>query len=139
MKTEYREQGGWQKIHSEKHTCFYILTANFPFVLCDRIELNHLLQINFVGCPRAQRESDRCFPRRDGRVQDGTGWWRVWFPLSFIPHPLPHWLEIHTEENLTLTQWPFRDQKQVFKLLKLCVCNTSSLIFVPWQIPIILK
>lgn len=52
----------WQKIKEKSGTWFYRLRANLPLVLGDRINLDHLLQVDFVGRPRAQSQSERGFP-----------------------------------------------------------------------------
>ena len=96
----------WSIWHNTKHThtWFNCLGANLPLVLGHRINLDHLLQVDFVGHPRAQRQSDGGFSWRDGWVQQGAVWRWVWFPLSFISFPLPHWSHIEKIQLDTLLQ-----------------------------------
>lgn len=54
-------------------TWFYFLRANLPLVLCDRINLNHLLQVHLVVHPRTKRQGDRRVSCRHSGVQQGAG------------------------------------------------------------------
>lgn len=87
-----------QKMESHQRTFFfYWLRPNLPLVLCDRINLDHLLQVHFIGCARAQGQRGRGFPRGHSWVQKSTGSGGIQLPLSIIILPLPHWA--HTESR----------------------------------------
>ena len=81
---------GWC-CHAQTHTWFHYLTAYFPFELGSRVNLQHLLQVNIIGCPSAQGDGDGGVPWGHCGVQYGRCWRRVQLPLALVPLPLPHW------------------------------------------------
>lgn len=87
-----------QRMQSHQRTFFfYWLTSNLPLVLCDRINLDHLFQVHFIGRARTQGQRGRAFPRGHSGVQKSAGSWGIQLPPSVIIFPLPHWA--HTQSG----------------------------------------